>query len=160
MSTEDRKEALQRGQLQLQDLDINHRDVKRIFMKLKSGRSQPRWTCQHLGKGISELGKIERLLSSDSNIRIVDLTCNPKIGDKVAEYLHILPDTVLSLSIVGSKVSTQGLKRVCKFLETNNIMRMFVMDGINGVDHEGVKYIGKMLSNNSKLQSLFYVGHL
>ena len=151
MSLDQKIKDLRHGDLDLEHQDLDHKDLKRILTKLGSGRTQPSRKCRRLNEDL--IGTIESRLSSAAGIQKLRLSGNKRIGDKGTDYVHLLPDTVKFINLSFCGLSTKGVQKICKYLETNTSIIGVMMWG-NCIDDEGAKHIAKMLEKNTTLVGL------
>jgi hypothetical protein len=144
------------GQLELGFQRLHHTDVKRIFKKL--GREpppekiQPPRKCRRLNKSQSLESEVIRFTSIDCSVWRINIGCND-LGDKVTEYLHLLPETVTDLDVSACGLQTRGIGNICKFLSSNKTIVRLIMWG-NNINDDGAVYISEMLKKNDTLREL------
>ena len=66
-----------------------------------------------------------------------------------------MPSTIRSLDLSGCYISENGVKTICKFLETNKTITKMILYGNNLpylLGEEGALHVGKMLAKNDALE--------
>jgi hypothetical protein len=148
-----RLQDLRNGILNLSELNLDEKDVKRIFRKLSSERGRlVRKKKQRLQGKEAFISR----LSASCNIRKVDLSYNYKVGD--VNFFSLLPDTVRSLDLSYCGLGNEGIRSALKFLDLNKSITSINLDcNGNEICEEDSKLIGEVLANNSTLQELCIV---
>ena len=144
------------GQLELGFQRLHHTDVKRILMKLGTQpppeKIQPPRKCRKLSHSQTLESEVIRYTSTECSVWRINLGCND-LGDKMTEYLHLLPETVTDLDISACGLTTQGIRNICRFMSTNKHILRLIMWG-NNINDDGAVYVGEMLKKNVTLKEL------
>lgn len=144
------------GQLELGFQGLHHTDVKRIFMKLDRQpppqKIQPPRKCRRLNQSQTLETEVIRYTSTDCSVWRINLGCN-LLGDRVTEYLHLLPETLTDLDMSACGLSTRGIRNICKYLSSNKTILRLIMWG-NDINDDGAVYISEMLRENNTLREL------
>ena len=132
------KSMMSGGILQLSFADITKNELKWILLQLNEKQSAAR-----------------RLpITADStSVFKINLAGNRNLGDAVAEYLHLIPDTVCDLDLSYCGLSSTGIRHICQFLETNHTITRLVLWG-NVISVAGAMYIRDMFKKNTTLEEL------
>mmetsp|Transcript_2479 Transcript_2479/g.5244 ORF Transcript_2479/g.5244 Transcript_2479/m.5244 type:complete len:294 (+) Transcript_2479:299-1180(+) len=130
-------EQLAGGQLQLAFQDLTSNDLHWILIKLQ------------------EIEAIRNISSSNSNVWKINLAGNRKLGDDVAECLHLLPVTVRDIDFSYCGISATGLRNICQFMESNKTITCLVLWG-NVITFDGAMHIRDMLTKNTTLQEFSF----
>lgn len=144
------------GQLELGFQRLHHADVKRIFNKLRREpppqKIQPPRKCRRLNKPQSLESEVIRYASTDCIVWRINLGCND-LGDKMTEYLHLMPESVTDLDVSACGLHTSGIRNICKFMSSNKSILRLIMWG-NNINDDGAAYISEMLKKNDTLREL------
>ena len=135
--------ALSEGILQLGFQDITPTELYWIFIQLNEMQSNNK-------KGKKSADGIG---SSSCPVFKINLAGNRNLGNELAEYLHLLPDTVCDLDLSYCGLSSTGIRYLCQFMETNTTITRLVLWG-NVISEAGALYIRDVIKRNTTLTEL------
>jgi hypothetical protein len=95
----------------------------------------------------------EILANLPTNVSVLHFRSNTGIGDAGMVHLNLIPDTVTDLNLRCCGLTTVGIKRLCKFLKSNQSITSIAMMG-NIIGSEGVKEVADMMKVNNTLVKL------
>jgi hypothetical protein len=149
MTTSKKVDYIEKGVLLLGFKGLDDMDLKRILLKLASGRERRPRKCQRLDGVQAHISR----LSSSTKIWKINLVGNKAIGDEGTTRLHLISDTLRDLDLSHCNLTLEGIKNVCKYLEMNTTITRMVMGG-NEMDDEAAELVGKMLAINTTLEEI------
>jgi hypothetical protein len=141
--------------LMLHCLNMNAAELKKILITLNSTRERRPRKCRKFDHSTHH-GKIDFILSRlppPEPIRSLYLSWNKGIGNAGMYYLNLLPDSVSRLDIEGCGITSEGMRHIRTFLETNETITDINIT-YNNICDNGALHIARMLAVNTSLKRL------
>jgi hypothetical protein len=142
------------SELNLRQKGLNDEDFRKILTKLSNPyrREQRPRKCKR--QRIEQGGVTEILANLPTNVWKLDVFDNAGIGDAGMMHLHLIPDTVIHLRLSYCGLSPIGIKRLCKFLKTNETITTMDMGENDLMVAESFKDIADMMKVNNTVNEL------